>query len=48
MIGWKWLNAERQNNFNDTLYKSGWKSMLSKYYGDKKEKLFNRTTNDKQ
>ncbi|AZI33143.1 hypothetical protein [Kaistella carnis] len=47
LTGWKGLDAERQNNFNDALYKFGWKSMLSQYYGDKKEKLLNHATNDK-
>lgn len=34
--GWKGLDEMRQNQFNDSLYKFGWKSMLSwKYDGDK-------------
>lgn len=34
--GWEGLDEERQNEFNDALFKFGWKSMLSwKYDGDK-------------
>lgn len=36
MIGWKGLDAERQNKFNDTLYKFGWKKMLLQSDGKKK------------
>lgn len=37
--GWK---ENKQNNFNDALYKYGWKSMLNWEYGEKgKKKLLN-------
>lgn len=45
-LGWKGLDEERQNNFNDSLYKFGWKSMLSQYFGEKKNKLLRHCTND--
>jgi hypothetical protein len=45
-IGWKGLDEERQNKFNDALYKFGWKSMLSQFYGEKGNKLLNHCTND--
>lgn len=31
--GWKGMDESRQNNFNDALYKYGWKSLLSWQYG---------------
>lgn len=33
--GWKGLDENRQNNFNDALYKFGWKSLLSWEYNGK-------------
>ena len=44
--GWKGLDEVRQNNFNDALHKFEWKSMLSQSYGESKEKLLNKCTND--
>jgi hypothetical protein len=44
--GWKGVDEDRQNNFNDALYKFGWKSMLSQSYGARREKLLNKCTND--
>jgi hypothetical protein len=44
--GWKGLDEDRQNNFNDALHKFGWKSMLSQSYGARREKLLNKCTND--
>lgn len=46
-IGWAGLDEERQNKFNDALYDFGWKSMLSQYYGDDKNKILNHCKNDK-
>lgn len=46
--GWKGLDESRQNNFNDALHKFGWKSMLSQSYGERKEKLLNKCTNDSE
>jgi predicted chitinase len=40
--GWKGMDEIRQNNFNDALYKFGWKSMLSWKYNN--NKLLNHTT----
>lgn len=34
--GWEGLDEERQNQFNNALYKFGWKSMLSWKYNDNK------------
>lgn len=45
-LGWKGLDEDRQNNFNDLLYKFGWKSILSQYYGESKNKLLRRCIND--
>lgn len=45
-LGWKGLDEDRQNNFNDLLYKFGWKSMLSQNYGERKNKILRRCTND--
>ena len=45
-LGWKGLDEDRQNNFNDLLYKFGWKSMLSQYYGERKNKILRRCNND--
>lgn len=46
-IGWKGLDVVRQNKFNDALYKFGWKSMLSQYYGETgKKKLLNHCSDD--
>lgn len=46
-VGWKGLDEDRQNKFNDALYKFGWKSMLSQSYGEKDaKKLLNHCTND--
>lgn len=42
--GWKGLDEERQNKFNDALYKFGWKSMLSQYYNE--NNILNHCTND--
>lgn len=39
-LGWKGLDEDRQNNFNDLLYKFGWKSMLSQNYGERKIKFY--------
>lgn len=45
--GWKGLDEERQNKFNDALYKFGWKSMLSQYYGKTgSKKLLNHCSDD--
>lgn len=46
-LGWKGLDESRQNNFNDALYKFGWKSMLSQNYGLRKENLLNKCINDR-
>ena len=35
-----------KNNFNDALYKFGWKSLLSQSFGERKAKLLNKCTND--
>ena len=45
-LGWKGLDEVRQNKFNDALHKFGWKSMLSQSFGERKEKLLNKCTND--
>lgn len=45
-IGWKGMDETRQNTFNNALHKFGWKSMLSQNYGDRKEKILDRCTND--
>lgn len=45
--GWKGLDEERQNAFNEALYKFGWKSMLSYKY-DNDTKLLNRCTKDSE
>ena len=42
--GWKGLDEKRQNLFNDSLKKYGWKSMLSFKYN---KKLLNNTVHDK-
>ncbi|MBC9914173.1 DUF4280 domain-containing protein [Chitinophaga varians] len=34
--GWKAMDTDRQNKFNDALYKFGWKSMLSQTYNTNK------------
>ena len=51
-IGWKGLDVVRQNKFNDELFKFGWKSMISQYYGEKDKKgkqteILNHCKNDK-
>jgi hypothetical protein len=35
-LGWKSLDVERQNKFNEALYTFGWNSMLSQYFDGKK------------
>ncbi|HVI46644.1 MAG TPA: DUF4280 domain-containing protein [Chitinophaga sp.] len=40
--GWPMLDEERQNKFNDALFKFGWKQMLSWSYGED-DKLLNHT-----
>lgn len=45
--GWKGLDEERQNTFNEALFKFGWKSMLSYKY-DNDSKLLSRCTKDKK
>lgn len=45
-LGWKGMDEARQNTFNNALHKFGWKSMLSQNYGDRKEKILDRCTND--
>ncbi|MCD9612254.1 hypothetical protein LVK02_14965, partial [Tenacibaculum maritimum] len=52
-IGWKGLDEIRQNKFHDELFKFGWKSMISQYYGERNEKgestkLLNHCKNDKK
>lgn len=44
IIGWKNLDIERQNKFNDALYKFGWKSMLSQNFDN--GKILNHCQND--
>jgi RHS repeat-associated protein len=47
LLGSKNLDIERQNKFNDALYKFGWKNMLSETFnpfGKKENMLLNRTT----
>lgn len=46
--GYKDLDEERQNKFNDALYDYGWKSMISQKYGKEKDKLLNHTTEDEK
>lgn len=45
-IGWKGLDEDRQSEFNEALYKYGWKSMLSQYYNG--QKILVHCTNDKR
>lgn len=46
ILGWEGLDVDRQNKFNDALFKFGWKSMLSQYYGEENNKLLNHCSND--
>ncbi|WP_346881331.1 hypothetical protein [uncultured Algibacter sp.] len=47
--GWKELDIERQEKFNDALYGFGWKSMISQKYGTSGSKqLLKRCTEDKK
>ncbi|MDR0807027.1 MAG: chitinase [Enterobacteriaceae bacterium] len=43
-IGWAGVDIDRQNKFNDALFKFGWKSMLSQTFNV--NKIFNHCKND--